>query len=56
LEAEYIGLEPIKNRSNKAKTEALASVRARWLPWQDDFRTLDWANIKRNLEEAGVLG
>jgi len=32
LEAEYLRLEPTKIGQNKAKTEALASVRARWLP------------------------
>ena len=31
LEAEYLRLEPTKVPINKAKTEALASVRARWL-------------------------
>jgi site-specific DNA recombinase len=31
LEKEYLRLEPTKIRQNKAKTEALASVRARWL-------------------------
>jgi len=31
LEAEYLRLEPTKIGQNKAKTEALASVRARWL-------------------------
>lgn len=32
LEKEYQRLEPTKNRMNKAKTEALTSVRAQWLP------------------------
>ncbi|MFC1630056.1 recombinase family protein [Patescibacteria group bacterium] len=31
LEKEYLGLEPMKIPLNKAKTEALASVRTRWL-------------------------
>ena len=35
LEAEYLRLEPVKMPINKAKTEALASVRARWLRGQD---------------------
>ncbi|MDD5688936.1 MAG: recombinase family protein [Caldisericia bacterium] len=35
LEKEYLRLEPIKMPLNKAKTEALASVRARWLPGLD---------------------
>ena len=33
LKAEYLRLEPTKTPMNKAKTEALASVRARWLRW-----------------------
>jgi len=32
LEKKYLGLEPAKIGKNKAKTEALASVRAHWLP------------------------
>ena len=28
---------------NKAKTEALASVRAHWLALLNDVRTFDWA-------------
>ncbi len=35
LEKEYQRLEPHKNRMNKAKTEALTSVRTQWLPGQD---------------------
>jgi len=35
LEKEYLRLEPSKIGQNKAKTEALASVRARWLRRQD---------------------
>ncbi len=35
LEAEYLRLEPTKMPMNKAKTEAFASVRARWLPGLD---------------------
>lgn len=31
LEQEYLSLEPYKKSSNKAKTEALSSVRAHWL-------------------------
>lgn len=31
LEAEYLGLEPNKMPTNEAKTEALASINARWL-------------------------
>ena len=31
LEAEYLRLEPTKMPINKAKTEALTSVRAHWL-------------------------
>ena len=30
LEAKYTGLEPTKMPMNKAKTEAIASVRAQW--------------------------
>ena len=26
-----------------------------WLPRQDDFRTLEWGSIQRNLEEVGML-
>ncbi len=33
LEAEYLGLEPTKMPINKAETEALTSVRTRWLRW-----------------------
>ena len=32
LEKKYLRLEPTKTPMNKAKTEALASVRAHWLP------------------------
>ncbi len=35
LEKEYIGLEPAKMPQNKAKIEAIASIRARWLPGLD---------------------
>ena len=35
LEKEYLRLEPIKLPLNKRKTEAIASVRSRWLRWQD---------------------
>jgi len=35
LEQEYLSLEPYKNSSNKAKTEALSSVRAHWLRDRD---------------------
>ena len=42
LEAEYIGLEPAKRPLNKAKTEDLASVRARWRGIVDDVRTRIW--------------
>ena len=35
LEKEYLRLEPAKMPINKAKTEALTSVRARWLRGQD---------------------
>ncbi len=34
LEEEYLRLEPTKIDLNKAKTEALASVRSRWLRWR----------------------
>jgi len=43
LAMEYLRLEPQKMPMNKAKTEALASVRARWLALLNDFRTFDWA-------------
>lgn len=32
LEDEYLRLEPTKMPMNKAKTEAITSVRTRWLP------------------------
>ena len=35
LEKKYLRLEPTKTPMNKAKTEALASVRAHWLRGQD---------------------
>lgn len=35
LEREYLGLELAKMPINKAKTEALASVRTQWLPDED---------------------
>ena len=35
LEKEYLGLEPLKMPLNKAKTEALSSVRTRWQGYQD---------------------
>jgi len=40
LEAEYLGLEPAKRPLNKAKTEGLASVRARWRGVVNDVRTI----------------
>jgi len=40
LKAEYLRLEPTKTPMNKAKTEALASVRARWLRIVDNVRTI----------------
>ena len=39
LEAEYLRLEPAKMPINKAKTEALTSVRAHWLSIMREFRT-----------------
>jgi len=39
LQEEYLRLEPMKMPLNKAKTEALASVRARWLRIVDNVRT-----------------
>jgi len=38
LEAEYLRLEPTKMPMDKAKTEALTSVRAHWLPGSDSNR------------------
>jgi len=35
---------------NKAKTEALASVRAHWLPIQNAFRTINWDIVKQELK------
>ncbi len=35
IEAEYLRLEPQKNRMDKRKTEAFASVRTGWLPGRD---------------------
>ena len=35
LEKEYLRLEPAKNRTNKAKIEAIASIRTQWLPGRD---------------------
>jgi len=40
LEAEYLRLEPTKIGQNKAKTEALASVRAHWHCIVDNVRTI----------------
>jgi hypothetical protein len=40
LEKQYLRLEPQKTPMNKAKTEALASVRAHWLRIVDDVRTI----------------
>ncbi len=43
LEAGYLRLEPAKMPINKAKTEALASVRARWLPgWDSNPRPIGY--------------
>jgi hypothetical protein len=39
LEKEFIRLEPNNLPINKAKTEALASVRTRWLRWLKEVRT-----------------
>jgi len=49
LEKEYLRLEPAKMPINKAKTEALTSVRARWLPILDAFRMVDWKRIREEL-------
>ena len=49
LEAEYLRLEPTKMPMDKAKTEALTSVRAHWLPIKHIFRTLDWEQIAVDL-------
>ena len=38
LEKKYLRLEPTKMPMNKAKTEALASVRTHWLPGSDSNR------------------
>lgn len=38
LQEEYQRLEPMKNGMNKAKTEALTSVRAQWLRGPDSNR------------------
>ncbi len=35
LEKEYLRLEPAKNRTNKAKIEAIASIRTQWLGRRD---------------------
>jgi DNA invertase Pin-like site-specific DNA recombinase len=43
LEAEYLGLEPMKMSNFENKTEALASIISRWQALLEDFRTLDWA-------------
>jgi len=40
LEKEYLRLEPVKMSINKAKTEALASVFARWLRIVDNVKTI----------------
>jgi len=47
LEAEYLKLEPAKMPINKAKTETLASVRARWLRILNEIRTF----FKENPEQ-----
>jgi len=45
LEKEYLRLEPQKTPMNKAKTEALASVRARWLPGLDSDQGNDFQRV-----------
>ena len=48
LEAEYLRLEPTKLPLNKAKTEALASVRARWRRgWDSNPRYLSIHGLSR---------
>ena len=48
LEKEYLRLEPAKMRLNKTKTEALTSVRARWLGRQD-------SNLRMAASKAAAL-
>ena len=45
LEAEYLRLEPAKMPINKAKTEALTSVRAHWLGGRDSNPNLQDQNL-----------
>ena len=55
LEKEYIGLELSKIPDNKAKTEALSFVRARWLGVGDAFRTsIGHLNVE-NFAEMEIL-
>jgi len=49
LEKEYLRLEPQKTPMSKTKTEAIASVRTRWLRLVDVFRTLNWKEIEQEL-------
>ena len=36
---------PAKIGLNKAKTEAIASVRTRWLAWRDSLRIVTWEEL-----------
>ena len=35
---------------NTPQIEAISSVRTRWLPLLDRFRTLDWKSVRKELE------
>lgn len=49
LKEEYLALEPLETVLNKAKTEALTSVRLRWLPLLNKLRTFEWDKISQDI-------
>ena len=46
LEKEYLRLEPAKNRTNKAKIEAIASIRTQWLAVWDEIGTFSHNHLQ----------
>ena len=56
LEAKYLRLEPAEMLINTAKTEALASVRAHWLPSPQFIITIeDWEYMAGLREKVGEI-
>jgi hypothetical protein len=49
----YVGLEPEKNGSTKRKEAAFAASIPNWLPSLDKFRTLEWAQVDKEIQMLG---